>query len=96
MGIYRRKTENRISKVMALSLLLSGLILHACDNGTESATDLGDSITQPAGNDGVPLDNLERTRDTDTVNQQAKPNSGVSLDDLDRSDDADTIGMLTD
>ncbi|MGO3267096.1 MAG: hypothetical protein ACTIK3_10460, partial [Sphingobacteriaceae bacterium] len=75
-----------LKRTSALPTLLAALLLSACNDGTESSSnEVVDSLSQPSGNDGVPLDNLERSRDTDTVEQQTEPNSGVSMDNLNRS-----------
>lgn len=86
-----------LKRTSALPTLLAALLVSACNDGTESSSnEVVDSLGQSSGNDGVPLDNLERSRDTDTVEQQAEPNSGVSMDNLNRSPEDDTTSTVAD
>lgn len=88
-----------LKRTSALPTLLAVLLLSACNDGTESSSnevEEMDSLSQPSGNDGVPLDNLERSRDTDTVEQQTESNSGVSMDNLNRSPEDDTTSRVAD
>ncbi|MGO1595022.1 MAG: hypothetical protein ACTHYC_13790 [Sphingobacterium sp.] len=92
-----KDTYQILKGASALVVLLAALLMSACSDGTESSSnEVVDSLSQPSGNDGVPLDNLERSRDTDTVEQQVEPNSGVSMDNLNRTPEDDTTSTLAD
>ncbi|MBD1432434.1 MULTISPECIES: hypothetical protein [Sphingobacterium] len=68
------------------------ILFSACNGGSRpSSADRTDSLSQPIEDNGVPLNNLERNRDTDTVDQQLENNSGVPLDNLNRDNSKDTI-----
>lgn len=74
------------------ALLLSGIILLSCNGESgSSSTDKTDSLERPTENSGVPLNNLERNRDTDTVDQRIDNHSGVPLDNLNRDNSKDTV-----
>lgn len=82
---------------LTVAVLLASIVFMACTNGRESSSsDEVDSLSQPAGDSGVPLNNLERSRDTDSVEQPVEPKSGAALNNLDRSRDEDTTGAVID
>ena len=87
-----RDANRTLKRTSALIAILTGLLLTACNNETESSSsETMDSLSQRNGNDGVPLDNIERSTDTDTVAPKVAPNSGVSMDNLNRSPEDDTM-----
>lgn len=77
---------------LAASIILAIIVLIACNGRPgSSSTDTTDSLTPSTEDNGVPLNNLERSRDTDTVDQQIDNNSGVPLDNLNRDNRKDTV-----
>lgn len=87
--VIKTDTMKKIS--LATGIILTGLLLMACNGRSgSSSTDTTDSLSQPTEDNGVPLNNLERSRDTDTVDQQIENNSGVPLDNLNRDNSNDT------
>lgn len=77
---------------LAASIILAIIVLTACNGRTgSSSTDTTDSLAPSTEDNGIPLNNLERRRDTDTVDQQIENNTGVPLDNLNRDNSSDTI-----
>lgn len=94
--MYTMNTVIKIDAVknisLAMGVLLIGVVLIACNGRSgSSSADTTDSLLQPTEDNGVPLNNLERSRDTDTVDQQIENNSGVPLDNLNRDNSKDTV-----
>lgn len=76
---------------LTITPILISILLMAC-GGEERSSDSQtiDLDQQSEENTGVPLDPIERSRDTDTVDQQKVDNTGVPLDNLERSQGNDT------
>lgn len=88
--VIKTDTMKKIS--LATGVILTSILLMACNGRSgSSSTDTTDSLLQPTEDNGVPLNNLERSRDTDTVDQQIENNSGVPLDNLNRDNSDDTV-----
>lgn len=78
------------TRKIAAKMATVSMFLISC-NSQSGSPDTTDSLSQPIENNGVPLNNLELSRDTDSVDQQIENNSGVPLDNLNRDGRDDTV-----
>ena len=75
-------------------ILLMGMLLVACHGGTgDGAASTADSVLQQTEGDGVPLNNLERTKEGDTLDSPLESNSGVPLDNFNRDNSSDSVHL---
>jgi|GEM_PF-4729709 len=75
----------------ATGITLASTVVIACNGHSESSSnDATDSLSLPIEDNGVPLNNFERSGDTNIADQQIENNSGVPLDNLNRDNSQDT------
>ncbi|MBD1426542.1 hypothetical protein [Sphingobacterium arenae] len=88
------KIDTLKKNYLATGIALASIVVIACNGDSEpSSTDTTDSLSQPVEDNGVPLNSLERSRDTDIADQQIENNSGVPLDNLNRDRSKDTTSQ---
>ncbi|MFD1769858.1 hypothetical protein [Sphingobacterium suaedae] len=87
----------RKTKIMYLIGLGTILLCISCVGGSteeQSIEGPSDSIHRSTdGDEGVPLNELDRSHDEDSAIQKAQEPTGVPMDNLDRTETNDTIGQ---